>query len=193
MSYQTHRRGFLKSAASAGAGWTILGSPLSARSYQANEKLDVAIVGIGKRGRWHVDVVPRLGQNLVALCDADHQRAAEVFKKHPAVPKSRDFRKMLDEMDRQIDALIIATPDHTHAVIAARAMKRGKHVYVEKPIAHDVDEARKLRQIANEQRVATQQGNQGMATNAFRRTLELVREGAIGEVRDIEYVAGGDS
>ena len=193
MSCQTNRRGFLKSTALPAAGWVILGSARSARSYQANEKLNVAVVGIGKRGRWHVSVVPRLGQNLVALCDANHQSVADVFKQHTAVPKYRDFRKMLDEMDRQIDALVIATPAHTHAVIAARAMKRGKHVYVEKPIAHDVDEARTLRRIANEQKVATQQGNQGMATDSFRRTLELVQEGVIGEIREahVWYVFGG--
>ena len=193
MSCQTNRRGFLKSAALPAAGWVILGSARSARSYQANEKLNVAVVGVGKRGRWHVSIVPRVGQNLVALCDANHRQAADVFKKHTAVPKYRDFRKMLDEMDRQIDALVIATPCHTHAVIAARAMKRGKHVYVEKPLAHDVDEARTLRRIANEQKVATQQGNQGMATDSFRRTLELVQEGAIGEIREahVWFVSGG--
>ncbi len=87
MSCQTNRRGFLKSAALGAAGWMILGSARSARSYQANEKLNVAVVGIGKRGRWHVSVVPRVGQNLVALCDANHQGAADVFKKHTAVPK----------------------------------------------------------------------------------------------------------
>ena len=193
MSNRADRRSFLKNAALPAAGWMILESAQSARSYQANEKLNVAVVGIGRRGRWHVSIVPRVGQNLVALCDANHQQAADVFKQHSAVPKYRDFRKMLDEMDRQIDALVIATPDHTHAVISARAMKRGKHVYVEKPLAHDVGEARTLRQIANEQNVATQQGNQGMATNSFRRTLELVQEGAIGEVREahVWYVSGG--
>ena len=193
MSCRTNRRGFLGRAALPAAGWMILGSGRSARSYQANEKLNVAVVGVGRRGTWHVSIVPRVGQNLVALCDANHKKAAEVFKKHPDVPKYRDFRKMLDEMDGQIDALIIATPDHTHAVIAARAMKRGKHVYVEKPIAHDVTEARTLRRIANAEKVATQQGNQGMATDSFRRTLELVREGAIGEIREahVWFVFGG--
>jgi hypothetical protein len=193
MNGRTNRRGFLRSATLPTAGWLILGHGRSARSYEANEKLNVAVVGIGKRGRYHVRVVPRINQNLVALCDANHENAADVFKKHPDVPKYRDFRKMLDERDRQIDALVIATPDHTHAVIAARAMKRGKHVYVEKPMAHDVREARTLRQIANAQKVATQQGNQGMATDSFRRTLELVREGAIGEIREahVWFVFGG--
>ena len=193
MSCQTNRRRFLQSAILPAASWMILGSARSARSYHANEKLNVAVVGIGKRGRWHVSVVPRLDQNLVALCDANHEATADVFAKYPTVPKYRDFRKMLDEMDRQIDAVVIATPPHTHAVIAARAMKRKKHVYVEKPIAHDVGEARTLRRIANEQQVATQQGNQGMATDSFRRTLELVLEGAIGEIREahVWYVFGG--
>ncbi len=193
MSCQTNRRRFLQSAIMPAASWMILGSARSARSYHANEKLNVAVVGIGKRGRWHVSVVPRLDQNLVALCDANHEATADVFAKYPTVPKYRDFRKMLDEMDRQIDAVVIATPPHTHAVIAARAMKRKKHVYVEKPIAHDVGEARTLRRIAKEQQVATQQGNQGMATDSFRRTLELVLEGAIGEIREahVWYVFGG--
>ena len=110
MNCQTSRRRFLKIAIMPVASWTILGSARSARSYHANEKLNVAVVGIGKRGRWHVSVVPRLDQNLVALCDANHEATADVFAKYPAVPKYRDFRKMLDEMDRQIDALVIATP-----------------------------------------------------------------------------------
>ncbi len=193
MSCRTNRREFLRRAAVPAVGSVILGAAGSARAYQANEKLNVAVVGIGKRGRYHVSVVPRLKQNLVALCDADHKRTADVFKRYPTVPKYSDFRKMLDEMDRQLDALVIATPVHTHAVIAARAMRRGKHVFVEKPTAHDVGEARALRQLANEHKVASQQGNQGMATNSFRRTLELVWEGAIGEVREahVWYVFGG--
>lgn len=193
MSCRANRREFFKHVTLPAAGWLILGSGRSVRSYQANEKLNVAVVGIGKRGSWHASIAPRVGQNLVALCDANHENAAEVFKKHPDVPKYRDFRKMLDELDGRIDGLVIATPDHTHAVIAARAMQRGKHVYVEKPIAHDVTEARTLRQIATAQKVATQQGNQGMATDSFRRTLELVREGAIGEIREahVWFVFGG--
>ncbi len=193
MSYRANRRAFLKRAALPAAGWVILGSARSARSYQANERLNVAVVGIGRRGSWHVRIVPRVGQNLVALCDANHRKAADVFKKHPDVPKYHDFRKMLDERDRELDALVIATPDNNHAVIAARAMKRGKHVYVEKPMAHDVGEARTLRQIANERKLATQQGNQGMATDSFRRTLELVRDGAIGQLREahVWFVFGG--
>ena len=193
MSSRIDRRAFLRRVGLLATGWTILPAAASARSYQANEKLNVAVVGIGRRGRWHVSIVPRVGQNLVALCDANHQNVADVFADHPTVPKFRDFRKMLDAVDRQLDALVIATPDHTHAVIAARAMRRGKHVYVEKPIAHDVGEARTLREIAAAEKVATQQGNQGMATDSFRRTVELVRQGAIGEIREahVWFVGGG--
>jgi len=193
MSRRTNRRGFLKTAASGTATWLILRESRSAWSYQANEKLNIALVGVGKRGSFWAGAIPRVGQNLVAICDANQGQAAEASAKLPEAPRHQDFRKMLDAMDRQIDALLVATPDHTHAVIAATAMKRGKHVYVEKPIAHDVTEARTLRQIARDEKVATQMGNQGMATDSFRRTLELVLEGAVGEIREAHawYVFGG--
>ncbi len=193
MNWQTDRRGFLKGAVSAAAGWSILQNGRSASSYQANEKLNIALVGVGKRGRYHLRTIPRIGQNLVAICDANQQRSEESSGKLPDVPTYQDFRKMLDEMDRQIDAVVVATPDHTHAVIAAAAMRRGKHVFCEKPIAHDVGEARALRQIARQRKVATQMGNQGMATDSFRRTLELIQEGAVGEIREVHvwYVFGG--
>ena len=193
MRCRTNRRGFLKTAGAGTAGWLILGNSRSARTYQANEKLNLALVGLGQRGSFWFGAIPRVGQNLVAICDANQERAAESSQKLPEVPKYQDFRKMLDELDRRIDAVLVATPDHTHAVIAATAMKRGKHVYVEKPIAHDVAEARQLREIANQQKVATQMGNQGMATDSFRRTLELIQEGAVGEIREVHvwYVFGG--
>ena len=191
MNWRVNRRRFLKSAACGATGGLILANGRSVWSYQANEKVNIALVGAGKRGRHHLYTIPRIG-NLAAVCDADEKKAAELLKKHPDVPKYRDFRKMLDERGREIDAVVVATPDHTHAVIAARAMKRGKHVYVEKPCAHDVTEARTLRQIAKQEKVATQQGNQGMTTDSFRRTLELVQQGAIGEIREahVWYVYG---
>ncbi len=193
MSHRTNRRGFLKTATCTATGWLILGDSRSAFSYQANEKLDIALVGLGKRGSYHLGAISRMGQNLAAVCDANQQRAAELSGKLAGAARYKDFRKMLDQMDRQIDALVVATPDHTHAVIAAAAMRRGKHVYIEKPMAHDVTEARALRQIAKQQKVATQMGNQGMATDSFRRTLELIQQGAVGEIREahVWYVFGG--
>jgi len=117
-----------------------------------------------------LDTIPRM-ENVVALCDVDNRKlteSVEVAESYKYLTKTkpkkyRDFRRMLDEMGDQIDAVMVATPDHTHAVIAATAMKKGKHVYVEKPIAHDVAEARALRHIARQPKVATQMGNQGMA------------------------------
>jgi len=193
MSRRWNRRGFLKAAASGAAGWWILGNSPSAWSYQASGKLNVALVGAGRRGRAFLHTLPRIGHNLVAVCDANLRRAEEFSKRVPQARKHQDFRKMLDGMGRQIDAVVVATPDHTHAAIAAAAMKRGKHVYVEKPMAHDVAEARSLREIARRYMVATQMGNQGMAADSFRRTLELIQEGAVGEIREVHlwFVFGG--
>ncbi len=193
MSCRMSRRGLLKSAAVGVSSCWILRHSRSAWSYWANEKLNVALVGVGNRGRGFLSAIPRVGENLVAVCDANRNRLAEAAGKAPKARQHQDFRKMLDEMDRQIDALMVATPEHTHAVIGAKAMKRGKHVYVEKPIAHDVAEARQLRQIARQHKVASQMGNQGMATDSFRRTLELIQEGAVGEIREVHvwYVFGG--
>ncbi len=178
----------------------ILRDSQSVRGVPANERINVALIGIGGRGRRFLDTIPRM-ENVVALCDVDNRKlieSVEVAESYKYLTKTkpkkyRDFRRMLDEMGNQIDAVIVATPDHTHAVIAATAMKKGKHVYVEKPIAHDVAEARALRHIAKQRKVATQMGNQGMATDSFRRTLELIEEGAVGEIREahVWYVFGG--
>ncbi|MHC4405804.1 MAG: Gfo/Idh/MocA family protein [Planctomycetota bacterium] len=176
---------FLARAAQGGMGLLILNSARSAFSYQANEKLNVALVGVGGRGRWFVDTIPRIGENVVAMCDVNGHRAAESFRKLPEVPKHRDFRKMLDERDRQIDAVVVATPDHVHAPCSVVAMKRGKHVYCEKPLTHNVVESRVMRTTAKQHQVATQMGNQGTATHAFREGVEIIRSGDLGEVRDV--------
>jgi hypothetical protein len=193
MNSRMNRRRFLRTATGAASSLVVLRDSRSASSYQANEELGVAVVGAGKRGAFHARTVPRIDQNLVAICDANQEHAAELAKKHPKVSLYRDFRKMLDEMDRQIDAIIVVTPDHTHAVIAITAMRRGKHVYVEKPCAHDVSEGRALRRIARERKVATQMGNQGMASDSFRRTLRRIKQGAVGEIREahVWFVMGG--
>jgi len=193
MKPRISRRSFLRKSALSGAGVLLLDDSHAARSYQANEKLNIALVGLGKRGAYHFSTIPRIGQNLAAVCDVDRKRTAEMLKNQPGVPTYQDFRKMLEELDKRLDAVVIATPDHTHAAIAAAAMRRGKHVYCEKPIAHHVAEARTLRQLARQQKVATQMGNQGMATDCFRRTLELIQEGAVGEIREahVWYVFGG--
>ena len=193
MSRRTNRRRFLQTSAVTGIGFWVAGGVRAQQGSSPNEKIAIACIGIGGKGSSDAADAGNNG-DVVAICDVDEGILNNAGgKRFPKAKRYTDFRKMLDEMERRIDALVIATPDHTHAVIAARAMKRGKHVYVEKPIAHDVDEARTLRRIANEQKVATQQGNQGMATDSFRRTLELVQEGVIGEIREahVWYVFGG--
>jgi hypothetical protein len=193
MSGQINRRVFVKRAAFGAGAWWILHNSRSARSYAANEKLNLAVVGVGSRGSWHASTVRRVGQNLAALCDVDSRRAEPWQKEAPGVPWYQDFRRMLDEQDTRLDGVIAALPAHNHAAVGAAAMRRGKHVYLEKPLAQNVGEARALRHIAAEQRVATQMGNQGMATDSFRRTLELVQDGALGEIREahVWFVYGG--
>jgi len=147
-----------------------------------SEKLNIAGIGIGGRGEGDLDEVG--SENIVALCDVDEAYAARVFKKYPNARKWTDFRKMLDEQ-KDIDAVVIATPDHLHAVIAMAAIKRGKHVYCEKPLAHSIWECRQLAEAAREAKVATQLGNQGQASESNRLVSEIIWDGAIGPVREV--------
>jgi hypothetical protein len=193
MNSRINRREWLSSATVAGVSLTVLHDSRSARGYYANEKLGVALVGLSGRGQWFVETVPRIGEEVVALCDVNQKRAAQAFEKFPGVPQFQDFRKMLSESSKQIDAVFVATPDNTHAVISAAAMHSGKHVYCEKPLTHDVAEARVLREIARKEGVVTQMGNQGTATEAFRRAVELIQAGSIGTIQEIHVWDGGGS
>ena len=183
-----NRRRFLANTAVGGAGLLLLPNAASANSYQANEKLDIALIGVGSRGKHFLGAIPRIGENLVALCDVNQQHTDGPLKNLPGTKQFRDFRKMFDAMEQQIDAVVVATPVHTHAVVAMEAMRRKKHAYVEKPLSHDVAEARAMRDMARRQNVVTQMGNQGMATDSFRRTLELIQDGAIGEIREAHVI-----
>ena len=177
------RRAFVGNTARATAAFTILPSyVISGLGHTApSDKLNVAGVGIGGKGG---DVLRQItDQNIVALCDVDWKYAAEVFKKYPNAAKYKDFRKMLEDV-KDIDAVVIATPDHTHAVVAMMAMKMGKHVYCEKPLTHSVYESRMLTEIARKHKVATQMGNQGNSGEGLRQMCEWVWDGAIGEVRE---------
>ncbi len=184
MGTQSTRRDFLKNAAAGGMGLLLLENGRAARSYAANEKVNVAIVGVSGRGSWFSETMPRLC-NVVALCDVNDRRAAPYYKAVPQAKTYYDFRKMLEEMDKQIDAVVVATPDNTHAVVSARAMRMGKGVYCEKPLTHDVYEARFLRDLAAQQKVATQLGNQGTASEPFRQAVELIWGGVLGDIQEV--------
>lgn len=178
------RRTFLGSAFAATTTFTI--APRSALAGAGleppSEKLNLAIIGAGGRGADDIEGVK--SQNIVALCDVDERNAASSFKRFPAAKKYKDFRVML-EKEKGIDAVVIATPDHTHAVAAMAAIKLGKHVYCEKPLTRTVYEARALARAAREARVATQMGNQGMAFEGNRLITEWIADGAIGPVREV--------
>ena len=179
------RRQFLRAMALGGASFLVLRNARSAWSYQANEKLNLAFVGAGGRGAALVDEFAKLGENIVALCDVDWRHAAGTFQKFPDAKRYKDFRKMLDELANAIDAVVVATPDHTHAVASIAAMKLGKHVYCEKPLTWCIGEARIMREVAQQKKVATQMGNQGLASSGTRRLVEIIRAGAIGRITEV--------
>jgi len=179
------RRDFVKKVALGGASLFVLKDARAVWSYQANNKLNIAFVGAGGRGAALIDEFAKLGENIVALCDVDWNMAAGSFKKFPNAKRYFDFRKMLDDMHNQIDAVVVATADHTHAVASVAAMKLGKHVYCEKPLTYCVWEARVMREVAKQQKVATQMGNQGMGSSGTRQLIEIIRSGAIGHVREV--------
>jgi predicted dehydrogenase len=146
-----------------------------------SEKLNLAGVGIGGQGGHDLDELS--SENIVALCDVDAAHAAHTFKKFPKAKIYQDYRKMLEEQ-KDIDGVVVATPDHLHAFVSAAAMKMGKHVYCEKPLTHSVWEAHQMATIAKQQKVATQMGNQGQASEETRYLCELVWDNAIGPVRE---------
>ncbi|MEM7146463.1 MAG: Gfo/Idh/MocA family oxidoreductase [Verrucomicrobiota bacterium] len=146
-------------------------------------KINVAIVGAGGMGGYAVG--EGAGENLVALCDVDEERAAKAFKEHADVPRFRDFRVMLDKMGDDIDAVAISTPDHTHFAPAMAAMERGKHVFIQKPLAHNIWEVRTLQKAAEHYDVITQMGNQGHTFDGMLRIKEWVDAGVIGDVTEV--------
>jgi predicted dehydrogenase len=175
------RRKFLTSAAVSAAAFMVVPGrvPGLGGAAAANEKLNLAGIGIGGQGNH--DLGEMESENIVALCDVDARYAARTFKKYPGARQFKDYRQMLDEM-KEIDAVVIATPDHHHAFAAMEAIRRGKHVYCEKPLTHSVWEARQLATAAREAKVATQMGNQGQASEDTRQLCEYVWAGAIGNV-----------
>lgn len=178
------RRQFLNSTAVAAAAFSFVSSKVLGLdgSNSANDRLNIAGIGIGGQGSH--DLAQMESENIVALCDVDWSYTGRIFNQYPNAKKWKDYRKMLDEQ-KDIDAVVIATPDHHHAFAALEAMKRGKHVYCEKPLTHSVWEARQLTLAAQKYKVATQMGNQGQASEATRKLCEYILADAIGPVREV--------
>jgi predicted dehydrogenase len=147
-----------------------------------SDKLNIAAIGVGGQGAWDLENLE--SENIVSLCDVDWEHAAETFKRYPKAKRYRDFRIMF-EKEKNIDAVLVATPDHTHAIASMYALKMGKHLYCEKPLSHTIYEARKITDAAREAKVATQMGNQGMAYEGNRLINEWIWDGAIGQINEV--------
>tara|TARA_R110002095_G_scaffold198648_1_gene178174 strand:- start:1220 stop:2545 length:1326 start_codon:yes stop_codon:yes gene_type:complete len=177
------RREALQTTAALGAGlW--LGSSAQPTRAAANEKLNVAVIGIGGRGVANLDAVGKT-ENIVALCDVDEQRAGKAYERYSQAKKFTDYRRMLDDMENQIDAVVVSTPDHTHFHPSMIALTMGKHLYCEKPMAHSVWEVREMTKLAAQKKLATQLGMQRHAMDNMHRVVELIQSGAIGDVNEV--------
>lgn len=174
------RRHFL----AAGSAALAAGLLAPRRVLAANDKVNVACIGLGGQGKGDLRNVVKEGHNIVALCDPDWRMCGGLFSAYPKAKQWRDYREMLDKQ-KDIDAVVIATPDHHHAFAAMAALGHGKHAYCEKPLTHSVFEARILAEAAAKAGLSTQMGNQGQADDHIRVTAEILRSGAIGPVREI--------
>jgi predicted dehydrogenase len=185
-----NRRRFLASSTAA-FGFQVVASHVLRAAPGAttpNGKIRIAAIGCGGQGG--SDLNGMQAEDIVALCDVDDRRAAKTFEKFPNAKRFRDFRVMFDQMADQIDAVLVATPDHTHRVAAMAAINRGKHVYCEKPLAHSIADVRALREAALRHKVITQVGNQGHSSESIRVFCELVWAGAVGNVTEVHAGCG---
>src|SRR5438105_13367563 len=192
--YYGNRRNFIKST-SVLAGAAAVSAPYFLRAQSANERINIACIGVGGKGDSDSSSAFGLGGNIVALCDIDSKTLNgknKSLKDHAAKENRtydaklyRDWRKMFDEIGKSIDAVTVSTPDHVHGLAAITAMRLGKHVYCQKPLTQTVWEAREMRRLANEKKLATQMGNQGSAGAGLRRAVEVIQAGVIGPAREL--------
>ncbi|MBT3244135.1 MAG: Gfo/Idh/MocA family oxidoreductase [Bacteroidetes bacterium] len=182
------RRNFVKTAGALGSGILIAPHLLSC---SANNRLNIAIIGAGGRGiqNWK----PFVEENIVAICDVDDRMIGPAVEAFPEARRFKDYRVMFDKMQRQIDAVIVSTPDHTHFAATIAAIDLGMHVYVEKPLAHNVWQVRELKERAAKKKIISQMGNQGHATDGIRRVKEWYEAGVLGEVREVHAWFNGPS
>jgi len=183
--YLPSRRRFLGASLSSVASLNILSGFVRGQGSEANRKLNIAFIGAGGRASGNIEGCDKAGQTIYALCDVDQERAAGSIAKYPEAKVYRDWREMLATEGDKIDAVVVSTPDHLHAVAAMAAIKMGKHVYVEKPLTLTISEARALHAAAKEAGVCTQMGNTGHANEGARFTNEYIQSGSIGDVEMI--------
>jgi predicted dehydrogenase len=184
MSDHWNRRAVLRRLGATGIATISSGrTSVAAGVRGANDRLNLAIVGCGGQGAENLERIA--GENIIALCDVDAQRAADAFGRHPKAKRFRDYRKMLDALHQQIDAVVVSIPDHMHAPVSLAAMELGKHVYCEKPLTWSIDEARRMASLARDKKLATQMGTQGMAGDRARAGIEIIRSGVLGDIREL--------
>lgn len=181
------RRRFLQQSAMVAAGFMIVPRHVLGRGYIApSDKLNIAAIGAGGKANVNIANAWNKGaENIVALCDVDDRQSIDSRRKHPKASYYHDYRTMLEKEAKNIDAVIISTPDHMHAIQAMPCMQLGKHVYVEKPLTHDIYEARQLTEAAQKYRVVTQMGNQGASGDDTRMIETWIQKGIIGDVTKV--------
>jgi len=186
-----NRRCFLTCTATAAAGsWLAAPQILRAQgAVAANDRLNIGVIGVNGQGSYSIDQLKGIA-NIAALCDVDDQRMAPVAKKFPDAKTYRDFRRLIDQRD--LDAIVVATPDHTHAVASVAALNSGRPLYCEKPLARTVSEVRAVTELARTKGLVTQIGTQIHAGGNYRRVVELIRSGAIGEVSEVHVWVGSN-
>jgi len=180
------RRNFISSAVAVTAGITVVPSQVFGKAFghtAPSDKLNIAGIGVGGMGRRNLANMKT--ENIVALCDVDWRYAGKTFKDYPKARQYKDWRVMFDEMGKSIDAIMVATPDHTHAGVTAHAITLGKHCYTQKPLTHSVYESRLLTKLAKKYQVATQMGNQGNSFDWCRQVAEWIESGVIGDVYEV--------
>ncbi len=186
MNLRNQRRKFIKKSATLTAGFFVvpgfINAPGIIRAQEKNHKLNIGLIGLS--GKAASNLAGVVGENIVALCDVDEERAAKARSEHPKASFYQDYRKLLEH--KGIDAIVVSTPDHVHAVQAIAAMQAGKHIYCEKPLAHSVREVRKMVKTAKENGLVTQMGTQIHAGNNYRRVVEIIQAGVIGEVKKVQ-------
>jgi predicted dehydrogenase len=184
MPFRLSRRRYLKSSAAA-AGLMVLPAGL-ARAYAANETVSVGIIGSGGRGGANLRGVAEAGAHVAALCDVDRDRLDASARRFPEAATYTDFRRLLDN-EKSLDAVVVSTPDHTHAAASVRAMRQGLHCYCEKPLTHNIAEARLMTRLAAEKKLVTHMGTPSRGRESTVRTVEIIRSGALGEVTEAHF------